>query len=234
MPKTEQSRRINGNLMAKKITKSTRPAGKKMSKPAPKKAAKKVVKKAIKKASRPSAPVKAAKKTVKKASKPTAKPVRKAAKKESKKPAVAAVAPKFLSVNPYLTFNGNCEEAFNFYRSVLGGNFTYVGRFKEMPPSPDGKTVSAAEGEKIMHISLPISKETILMGSDSSEEFGHATVVGNNFSISLNAPSEKDADRIYKGLAEGGKAIMPMSKTFWGSYFGMLVDKFHIQWMISC
>jgi PhnB protein len=135
-------------------------------------------------------------------------------------------------INPYLTFKDNCEEAFGFYKSVFGGEFQYVGRFKDMPPT-DGKPMPASEGEKIMHISLPISKETVLMGSDSSEEYGHATVVGNNFSISINAASTEEADKLYNGLSAGGKAVMPMNKTFWGSYFGMLTDKFGIQWMVS-
>ena len=136
-------------------------------------------------------------------------------------------------VNPYLTFNGNCEEAFTFYKSVFGGDFQYVGRFKDMPPAEGSKSVPAAECEKIMHISLPISKETILMGSDSSEAFGQATIVGNNFTISINTSSQEEADKLFLGLTAGGKVTMPMSKTFWGSYVGMLVDKFGIQWMVS-
>ena len=136
-------------------------------------------------------------------------------------------------VNPYLTFNGNCEEAFTFYKSVFGGDFQYVGRFKDMPPAEGSKSVPEAEGEKIMHISLPISKETILMGSDSSEAFGQATIVGNNFTISVNTGSQEEADKLFSGLSAGGKVTMPMSKTFWGSYFGMLADKFNIQWMVS-
>lgn len=215
----------------KKAAKRAKPAAKKTAKKAikkvAKKTAKKAVKKTVKKSSGKSAPVKATKKTVKKA-------VKKASRPANKKPEAVSAPPKFLAVNPYLTFDGNCEEAFNFYKSVFGGNFSYVGRFKEMPPSSEGKTVSESEGEKIMHISLPISKETALMGSDSSAEFGHATVFGNNFSISINAPSEKEGDRIYNELSAGGKSTMPMSKTFWGSYFGMLIDKFGIQWMISC
>jgi PhnB protein len=181
--------------------------------------AKKKIKKAVKK------------KVIKKKSAPKKVAKKKAAKKASKKPAAVA-APRTLSINPYITFNGNCEEAFNFYKSVFGGKFPYIGRFKEMPPM-EGKPMSAAEGEKIMHVSLPISKETILMGSDSSEAFGHASIVGNNFSISVNAASQAQADKIYKGLSAGGQATMPMNKTFWGSYFGMLVDKFGIQWMVS-
>ncbi|MBA3680029.1 MAG: VOC family protein [Bacteroidetes bacterium] len=136
------------------------------------------------------------------------------------------------TICPYLTFKDNCEEAFNFYRSVFGGKFDYVGRFSEMPPA-DGQTVPAEEGNKIMHISLPISKETTLMGSDSSEAFGHASIIGNNFSISISAKSEKEANRLYSGLAAGGKSTMPMQKTFWGSYYGMLTDKYGVQWMVS-
>jgi PhnB protein len=136
------------------------------------------------------------------------------------------------SISPYLTFNGNCEEAFNFYRSVFGGEFPYVGRFKDMPSSP-GKEIPASEGEKIMHISLPISSETVLMGSDSSDAFGKATVVGNNFSISINANSEEEAKKLFNGLSAGGKVTMPLDKTFWGALFGMFTDKFDIQWMVN-
>ena len=136
-------------------------------------------------------------------------------------------------VNPYLTFNGNCEEAFTFYKSVFGGDFQFVGRFKDMPAMGGAEPVPATEGEKIMHISLPISKETSLMGSDSSESFGQATIVGNNFTISVNTASQEEADKLFNSLSAGGKVTMPMDKTFWGSYFGMLVDQFDIQWMIS-
>ena len=137
-------------------------------------------------------------------------------------------------VNPYLTFSGNCEEAFTFYKSVFGGDFMFLGRFKDMPPMEGHEPISETEGEKIMHVSLPISKETFLMGSDSSEAFGHSTIMGNNFSISVNTDSQEEADKLFNGLSAGGKVTMPMNKTFWGSYFGMLVDKFEIQWMVSC
>jgi len=92
--------------------------------------------------------------------------------------------------------------------------------------------VSKAEAEKIMHVSLPIGKKTILMGSDTSETFGKV-IVGNNFSVSINTDSQEEADRLFKGLSKGGKITMPMDKTFWGSYFGMFVDKFGFQWMVS-
>lgn len=137
------------------------------------------------------------------------------------------------SVNIYLTFNGNCEEAFNFYRSVFGGEFSYVGRFKDMPPSEDGKSVSEVDGNKIMHISLPISKETMIMGSDTGGEWATSFTQGNNFSISVSADTKEEADRIFTALAEGGQITMPLDNTFWGDYFGMLTDKFGINWMMS-
>jgi PhnB protein len=134
------------------------------------------------------------------------------------------------AINPYVTYLGNCEEAFNLYKSVFGGEFTYVGRYNEMPPemgtSPD-------DANKIMHISLPISSETILMGCDAAGPFGAGTKVGNNISLSINANSREEADRLFNGLSAGGNVTMPMNKTFWGAYFGMFVDRFGIAWMIN-
>jgi PhnB protein len=133
------------------------------------------------------------------------------------------------TVNAYLTFEGNCEEAFNFYKSVFGGEFTYVGRFKEMPSE---NPLPAEDAEKIMHMSLPIGT-TVLMGSDTAGEWGGQTIVGTNISLSINTDSKNEADRLFNGLSKGGKVTMPMDKTFWGSYFGMFLDKFGINWMIS-
>ena len=135
-------------------------------------------------------------------------------------------------INPYLTFLGNCEEAFNHYKTVFGGEFSYIGRFSEMP-AEDGKKMSQEDGNKIMHISLPISKETTLMGSDTGGEWAQNTIVGNNITISITADNKEQADKFYKGLSEGGNASMPMNQTFWGDYFGMCTDKFGINWMIS-
>jgi PhnB protein len=138
------------------------------------------------------------------------------------------------SVNIYLNFDGNCEEAFKFYQSVFGGEFPYVGRYSDMPPSDQGgKTFSPEEGKRIMHISLPISKETMLMGSDTGGEWASSFKQGNNFSISVNADSKEEADRIFNALANGGQVTMPLNNTFWGDYFGMLTDKFGINWMMS-
>jgi PhnB protein len=137
------------------------------------------------------------------------------------------------AVNPYLTFNGNCEEAFNFYKSVFGGEFPYIGKFKDMPPMENCAPIPESEAEKIMHVSLPIGHETSLMGSDSSEAFGQSTTMGNNFSISINADSKEEADTLFNGLSAGGKKTMPMDETFWGAYFGMFTDKFGIHWMVN-
>ncbi|GGF32618.1 VOC family protein [Echinicola rosea] len=136
------------------------------------------------------------------------------------------------AVNPYLTFLGNCEEAFTFYKSVFGGEFTYMGKFSDMPPQ-EGVTLTEEEKDKVMHVSLPIGPETILMGSDTGGEWAPPTVIGNNVTISITADTKEDADRYFNQLSEGGKVTMPMEDTFWGDYFGMFTDKFDINWMIS-
>lgn len=135
------------------------------------------------------------------------------------------------TVNTYLTFNGNCEEAFNFYKSVFGGDFAYIGRFGEMPEG-DGYSVPEADKNKIMHVGLPIGN-TILMGSDTGGDWAAKLIEGNNFSVSVNTESKEEADRIFNGLAAEGQITMPMENTFWGAYFGMLTDKFGIQWMVN-
>ncbi|NCA77188.1 MAG: VOC family protein [Alphaproteobacteria bacterium] len=137
------------------------------------------------------------------------------------------------TVNIYLTFNGNCFEAFTFYKSVLGGEFSYVGRFKEMPPEEGMPPLPKEMEDMIMHISLPVSKETRLMGSDTGGEWAPAYVAGNNFSVSINTDSKEEVDRLFNGLSAGGQVTMPLNMTFWGDYFGMFTDKFGINWMIS-
>lgn len=134
------------------------------------------------------------------------------------------------ALNPYLLFNGNAAEAFNFYRSVFGGEFATVMRNSDIPagvPKPEG-----AGDDEIMHIALPIGAGHVLMGGDRPTAFGPGTR-GDNFHISVSADSEADATRLFNGLAAGGNVIMPQENTFWGSYFGMLVDKYGIQWMVS-
>lgn len=136
------------------------------------------------------------------------------------------------SLNPYINFKGNTEDAFNFYKSVFGGDFTAVMRFGEMPPMEGAPPTPEAAKNKIMHISLMVG-QSMLMGSDAVEGFGPPIAVGNNYSVSINADSKEQADKYFNGLAAGGNIGMPMSDAFWGSYFGMLTDKFGTNWMIS-
>lgn len=134
------------------------------------------------------------------------------------------------TINPYLFFNGNAEEAFNFYRSVFGGEFTTIQRFKD---TPEADKAPAGEQDKIMHIALPIGNGNILMGNDVLKSMGYSVTTGNNFYISISAESEGETDKLFNGLSKGGKVTMPLEKTFWGAYFGMLTDKFGIQWMVN-
>jgi PhnB protein len=134
------------------------------------------------------------------------------------------------TLNPYLNFNGNAEDAFNFYKSVFGGEFITLQRFKD---TPEADRVPPADKDKIMHIALPIGKGNILMATDAVESMGHKLVEGNNFMLSIGADSEKEADKLFNGLSTGGKVEVPMSKMFWGAYFGMFKDKFGIKWMIN-
>jgi PhnB protein len=133
------------------------------------------------------------------------------------------------TLNPYLNFNGNTEEAFNFYKSVFGGEFPMVMRFGDAPGEFRG---SESEKQKIMHISLPIGKNSVLMGSDSPQS-SNRPVIGSNVHISISTESKEEADKIFNGLSRDGQVVMPIANTFWGSYFGMLSDKFGIHWMVS-
>lgn len=135
-------------------------------------------------------------------------------------------------INAYLTFDGTCEEAFNFYKSVFGGDFPMVGKFGDMPPQEGMPPISDEVKNRIMHMSLPISAETVLMGSDTMPGI-HDHQVGNNISLSINTDSREEADRIFNGLSAGGKVSMPLADTFWGAYFGMWTDKFGINWMVN-
>ena len=141
------------------------------------------------------------------------------------------------TINPYLMFNGNCEEAFNFYKSVFGTDFCSVSRFKEMPSSPDYPPLPAEYENLIMHISLRTDKKgegPHLMGGDYCEAMGApAFVAGNNFSISINVNSEEEANKLFGGISAGGQVTMPLSKQFWGGYWGMCNDKFGIAWQVS-
>ncbi|UZD23838.1 VOC family protein [Algoriphagus halophytocola] len=136
------------------------------------------------------------------------------------------------TINPYLTFEGNCENAFNFYRAVFGGEFTFLGRFSDMPEDPN-YPVSDEARNQIMHVSLPIGGDTILMGSDTGGHDSGNFNVGNNISLSITVDSKEKADEFFSKLSSEGKVSMEMSSTFWGDYFGMCTDRFGINWMIS-
>ena len=129
----------------------------------------------------------------------------------------------------YLHFAGNCRAAFDFYRSVFGGEFSILQTFSE---GPDDMEIDAAEAENIMHVSLPIGT-TVLMGSDVPSAFP-APPPASAVSISYAPPSRAEADRVFGLLSDGGNVTMPLGEMFWGSYFGACIDKFGTNWMINC
>ena len=133
-------------------------------------------------------------------------------------------------INPHINFNGNAEEAFTFYRSVFGGEFTKIVRLKDLS-SPDFQ-VAENDANKIMHIALPIG-QSVLMGNDIPESMGHVSEEENRSKISVSAESREEADRIFSGLSAGGAVEVPIADSPWGSYFGMFRDKFGIEWMVD-
>ncbi|WP_281637686.1 VOC family protein [Flavobacterium marginilacus] len=135
-----------------------------------------------------------------------------------------------ITVNPYLYFNGNCEEAFNFYKSVFEVEFKYIGRYKDVPQAE--KHIFQEEDNKIMHVSLPISSQITLMGADNTEVHKE-NLSNNNFSLSITADNKKEADKLFQKLSVGGKIKLAMNETFWGSYYGIVNDRFGINWKIS-
>lgn len=137
------------------------------------------------------------------------------------------------TINIYLTFNGNCKAAFDFYRVVFGGEFSHISTFGEMPAQEGIPEIPQEKKDEIMHIGLPISEETILMGSDNGGAWAPDVKQGNNFSISIATDSKQKADDYFNKLAEKGQVTMPIEKTFWGDYFGMLTDHFGINWMVN-
>jgi len=133
-------------------------------------------------------------------------------------------------INPHINFNGNAQEAFNFYKSVFGGEYAQVIRFKEMS-SPEFP-VSDNEANKIMHIALPIGKN-LLMGNDVPESMGRTNENENRSKISISAESRDEADKLFYGLSAGGQIEFPMGDSPWGSYFGCFRDKYGIEWMVD-
>ncbi len=135
-----------------------------------------------------------------------------------------------MKINSYLNFDGQAEEAFNFYKSVFGGEFT--GKMK-MNETPGGNELPKDEQNLLMHISLPIGKDTLLMASDIIPSMGQILKKGNNNYISIHPESREEADKLFNGLSAGGEIEMPLEDQFWGDYFGSFIDKFGIGWMIN-
>ena len=136
-------------------------------------------------------------------------------------------------INIYLHSEGKTEEAFNFYKSVFGGEFCTFLRYSDMPDQSGFGKVSESEKAKIMHVALPIGNGNTLMGADTLESMRHEIKPGNNFSVSVSTKSREGTERIFNGLSNGGKVTMPLAKTFWSEYFGMCNDKFGILWMVN-
>lgn len=134
------------------------------------------------------------------------------------------------TINPHINFNGNAEEAFTFYKSVFGGEFAKIIRFKDIS-SPEF-SVPENEANKIMHIALPIGK-SILMANDVPESMGKTNENENRSKISISAESRDEADKLFNGLSAGGQIEGPIGDSPWGSYFGCFRDKYGIEWMVD-
>ena len=134
-------------------------------------------------------------------------------------------------INPYIHFNGNTEEAFTFYKSVFGGEFAMISRFKDFsnPEFP----ISESDANKIMNIALPIGKHSILMASDTPKSLGVHNENETRSKISISAESKEEANKLFNGLSTGGQIEFPISDSPWGSYFGMFRDKYGIEWMVD-
>ena len=133
------------------------------------------------------------------------------------------------AANPYLNFNGNTEDAFNFYRTVFGGEFLGMLRYRNFGDN----AMQAPEGDldKIAHVALPLGNTNILMGTDVLESLGQTLTVGNNVFFNLEADSDEEAERLFNALAAGGRIAMQLEKTEWAEKYGVCTDQFGVQWM---
>lgn len=133
--------------------------------------------------------------------------------------------------NTYLNFPGNTEKAFNFYKSVFGGDF--IGGIRRFGDTPETGNVPEAELDKVMHVALPIGDGQMLMGTDTLESMNQSVAMGNNMYISIHPDSKEEAEKLFNGLSEDGQIEMPLEKAFWGAWFASFTDKFGVQWMIN-
>ncbi|MBX7041703.1 MAG: VOC family protein [Ignavibacteria bacterium] len=135
----------------------------------------------------------------------------------------------------YLNFPGNCEEAFNFYRSVFGGDFAgEIARYTDVPPSTEFPPLPESDMNMVIHVALPITGGHMLMGSDAPSSMGFTVTAGNNVHINLEPDTREETERLFKALSEGGKVTMKLQDMFWGAYFGSCIDKYGISWMVNC
>lgn len=138
-------------------------------------------------------------------------------------------------VSTYLNFPRSTEQAFLFYRSVFGGEFIGpINRYADIPAAPGQPAMAEADKGLVMHVELPILGGHVLMGSDAPQSMGLTVTSGNQVSINLEPDTRAEADRLFEGLAVNGKVEMPMADMFWGAYFGCLVDRFGVRWMVNC
>ncbi len=135
------------------------------------------------------------------------------------------------TIYTYLSFMGNTEKAFNFYKSVFGGEF--VGEIRRFGDIPDNELMSETDKRKVMHVGLPIGPGNFLMGTDALESMGQSLTFGNNYYISISPESKEEAIKLFNGLSSGGTVTSPLEDTFWGAYFGTFTDKFGVQWMVN-
>ena len=139
-------------------------------------------------------------------------------------------------VNPYINFKGNCEEAFNFYKSVFGGDFFggKIMRFGDMPPQEGAPPMAEGDKNLVIHVALPITGGHMLMGTDAPETMGFKVNFGNNVHINLQIDTRDETRNLFKALSAGGVVSMDLQDMFWGDYFGSCTDKFGVQWMFNC
>ncbi len=134
-------------------------------------------------------------------------------------------------INPHINFNGNAEEAFTFYKSVFGGEFEKIIRFKDLAGS--GMPIQAEEENKIMHIALPIGKYNVLIANDVPSFLGKVSENENRSKIAITAESKEEADKLFNGLSAGAQVEMPIGDSPWGTYFAMFRDKYGIEWTVE-
>lgn len=137
-------------------------------------------------------------------------------------------------VSIYLNFMGNTEEAFNFYKKVFNSEFISIMYNKDLPPMPGMPPFPERDQGKLMHIAMPILGGTVIMGTDMLESMGHTLKIGNNTTINLEPDTREETERLYNALSEGATECMPLADMFWGSYFGLCLDRFGIRWMFNC